>query len=237
MDATTINQQLRDVYQPYLDHLHEQDWSKYPKVSSPLLMHVFDDYVAMLRKVMIVGQETHSWAGEMNQQHDLPHILRVYEGFKLGQHFAKQGKRTRILTSPFWNFSRSIFHGLNSDMSRQTPGFLWTNISKFDDGGTTPNQELQHKNERGFHLLREEIRITKPDVVIFLTGTKYDCWIAKVFNLIELPEPVLDGLLWRIHTNNDILPLMFKTQHPRTLCAQKLYRPVSDKLLEVAAIN
>ncbi len=206
----------------------------YPKASSPLLMHVFDDYPVMPRKIMIVGQETHCWAGTMKDQLSLSRLLRAYKKFEYGNHYVKNGKPPRLLTSPFWNFSRSLFHALNnhhSGVTRRTTGFLWTNISKFDEDGTTPTWELQQQNEESFALLKQEIAITKPDIVLFLTGKKYDYWIDRVFSPAD-DEILKNGLLYKLTTADGSLPIAFKTEHPRTLCTQKKYSTVMTELLK-----
>jgi len=58
MTAAIVNQQLKDIYLPYLALTHEKNWE--PNTSSPLLMNVPDDYLNMKRKILFVGQETHT---------------------------------------------------------------------------------------------------------------------------------------------------------------------------------
>jgi|GEM_PF-394154 len=170
----------------------------------------------------------------MERRLSLSDLFDEYKKFEYGNHYVKGERPPRLLTSPFWNFSRSVFYELNKHcqgVNRRTTGFLWTNISKFDEGATTPNQNLQAKNERGFYLLKEEIRITKPDLVVFLTGSKYDYWIDKVF--APAKEDMLgDGTLWKLTATDDSLPVAFKTEHPRTMCARKTYRTVLNELLK-----
>lgn len=230
MSTTAINQQLQVKYDAYVDDLYGQTWDE--EVSAPLLMHVFDEYLNMDKKIMIVGQETHGWGGSINGKPSVNSLLKMYEGFALGKSADyNDGKKPRYLKSPFWNFSRSLFHRLNGhipSVRRGTDGFLWTNISKFDSKTSTPSDELQERNLKGFHLLKDEISITKPDIVIFLTGTKYDGRIASVFGgkVVEVASGVP---LHRIKTDNGELPLMtFKTEHPRTLCQHKKYK--SEKM-------
>ena len=221
MTAKGLNQQLQDVYEAYVGELYGKEWAD--DVSAPLLMHVFDDYIDMDKKIMFVGQETHGW-GEMTKKPSVKVLQKMYEDFDLGKHADYgDGKKPRYLRSPFWNFNRSIFHRVNA-VDRKKSGFLWTNISKFDQKQTTPPQELQSLNYSGFRLLEEEISICEPDVVIFLTGEKYDERIKSMFqvadNKIEEDVP-----LWKVDmTEPNSLSLMLKTEHPRTLCQNEKYR-------------
>lgn len=147
-----------------------------------------------------------------------------YKNFDLGKHADYgPGRKPRYITSQFWNFSRSFFHRMNG-VDRKRNGFLWTNISKFDYGQTTPSQELQNLNPSGFMLLKEEISICKPDIVIFLTGGKYDGRIKSMFQIAD--DAMVEGMpVWRIDgAGSDSPSLMFKTEHPRTLCQSRNYR-------------
>lgn len=239
MTAETLNAQLASIYQTYNESIYAKEWED--NVSAPLLMHVYDEYVTMSRKILFVGQETHSW-GQMNLKPTVSELLINYRNFNLGKSADyRDGKPLRYLRSPFWNFNRSIFHGCNSDnpsVTRNTNGFLWTNISKFDCNSTTPSADLQERNAEGFALLKAEIAILKPDIVVFLTGSKYDERINAVFNP-EREAILSDGYLYRLSTSDGSLPIhTFQTKHPRTLLGSsrnKLpnrYREVLEKIVE-----
>ena len=239
MTTETLNAQLASIYQTYTDSIYAKDWED--NVSAPLLMHVYDEYVTMDRKILFVGQETHSW-GQMNLKPTVSELLTNYRNFNLGKSADyRDGKPLRYLRSPFWNFNRSIFHRCNSHnptVTRNTNGFLWTNISKFDCNSTTPSTDLQDRNAEGFALLKAEIAILKPDIVIFLTGSKYDGRINAVFNP-ERETVMPDGYLYRLSTGDGSLPFhTFQTKHPRTLLGSsrnKLpnrYREVLGKVVE-----
>ncbi len=229
MTAKDINQQLQQIYEKYTNSLYQKDWDN--NVSAPLLMHVFDEYVSMDKRIMFVGQETHTWDKMVNKP-SVDYLQDKFKNFSLGKCADYgDGKRPRYLTSNFWNFNRSFFFTMNKHnpaVSRKTNGFLWTNISKFDYNGKTPSQKLQNSNPEGFSLLRQEIAICRPNIVVLLTGEKYDHHVNSIFDpkseKIDLSIP-----LWKVSANNTKLSvLMFKTEHPRTLCQNKKYR--DDKM-------
>jgi hypothetical protein len=241
MTAESLNAQLAEIYRTYTESIYAKEWED--NVSAPLLMHVFDDYVAMEQKILFVGQETHSW-GKMKDETSVRLLQAKYRDFNLGKsaHYFND-KPLRYLRSPFWNFNRSVFHGCNRanlSVTRKTNGFLWTNISKFDCNSTTPSPTLQESNLEGFELLKAEIAILKPDVVVFLTGSKYDSRIDAVFN--PMRETILpDGYLYQLSTTDGSLPVRtFQTKHPRTLLGNRRakmpnrYREVLDKVVEYA---
>jgi hypothetical protein len=241
MKAESLNAQLAEIYQTYTQSIYAKEWED--NVSAPLLMHVFDDYVTMDQKILFVGQETHSW-GQMKDETSVQLLQAKYQGFNLGKSADYGDKKPfRYLRSPFWNFNRSVFHGCNfanPSVTRNTNGFLWTNISKFDCNSTTPSPTLQESNLEGFELLKAEIAILKPDVVVFLTGSKYDGRIDAVFN--PMRETILpDGYLYQLSTTDGSLPVRtFQIKHPRTLLGnrranmQNRYREVVEKVMELA---
>ncbi|KQS27021.1 uracil-DNA glycosylase family protein [Dyadobacter sp. Leaf189] len=241
MTAELLNTQLLKINKEYTELVYAETWED--NVSAPLLMHVFDEYCAMENKILFVGQETHSW-GQMNLKPSPEDLLTKYREFNLGKTADYgDGKPFRYLRSPFWNFNRSLFYKgnwQNSEVTNKTNGFLWTNISKFDCKSTTPSEELQNRNEKGFELLKAEIAILKPDVVVFLTGSKYDERINKVFNPVR--ETILpEGYLYQLSTSDGSLaPRTFQTKHPRTLLGSRRnkmpnrYREVLEKIVECA---
>ena len=113
-------------------------------------------------------------------------------------------------------------------------------FQKFDCNSTTPDYKLQERNAEGFELLKTEIAILKPDIVVFLTNIKYDSWINKVFNPDrEVIMP--DGFLTKFSVKDGSLPaLTFQTKHPRTLIGSKKsnienrYHDVIKKMAELA---
>jgi hypothetical protein len=238
MDVSSINQQLRGEYQVYLDQTYNQPYWEGKAVSAPLLMHVFEDYAQMEKKILFVGQETHGW-GWMKNRSSVDDLQKKYADFALGKSADYgDGKKPRYLRSPFWNFCRSFFYQVNQtvpDITRKTNGFLWTNISKFDNNATTPDFDLQQLNVTGFELLKQEIAIVQPDIVVFLTGDKYVHWLHKLFKLEYVPI-LPNSLLARLHDQNQSLPLwIFHTQHPHTLCRTGVYRQVLDAMIQMTA--
>ncbi|MBO0949415.1 hypothetical protein [Fibrella forsythiae] len=247
MDTVSTNKQLQAVYESYLATLRQSVWDE--KMSSPLLMHVFDEYETVSKKIMFVGQETHSWAGCMNERRELSKLLEEYESFQLGNAYkGRSGTgKPRPLNSPFWNFNRSCFAGINGLNDRRNKGFLWSNISKFDINGTTPSTSHIEAHPEGFELLIQEISITKPDIVVFYTGDKYQKYLNEKLDLEESKWRQLGDETIPLKTSNCTIGnhqcRLFRTEHPRTFCQGKnyrgkgMYRKVLDKLIEEASTD
>lgn len=244
MQKQEINERLKAIYQDYLSGLLVQKDSLSEinqNISSPLFMKVFDEYEMAKYKILIVGQETNSWCDNLGT-HTHDDLLNEYETFELGQKviFGKK-KFPRILNSPFWNFSRRFFVNTNFSENERTKenrlkkGFLWTNISKIDDDGDSTNEAINNLNSEGFKLLRREVEIVKPDVVLFMTGGKYNQEIETHLNLkfeeIFTTEDKKTSVERAIHINEVAFPKhTYRINHPRFLYSYRNHNTILDKL-------
>ena len=242
-----MNQQLKELYETYYSELLEKKdllMQLNKDVSSPLFMCVFDEYETANKKILIVGQETHSWCdylGDYNPQE----LLDEYKIFELGQKvgFGKKPDILRILNSPFWNFSRRFFVNVNyleqerTRGNRLQKGFLWTNISKIDVGGATPCDEVNLINKSGFELLRKEVQIIKPDIVLFMTGADYKDEMQNYLNLhftdVFKTECEKTSIYQLNHSDKSFPKNTFKISHPRYLYGTRTHNIILDELLKI----
>ena len=232
-----MNEQLKSLYEAYFLQLKEREFPE--KTSAPLFMSVFDKYHTSKQKILIVGQETNGWR-EMNFiKYSVNSLTKDYQIFSLGQNRnfgGYEGKKKRdYLTSYFWNFSRSFFSKIN-EVDRGEKGFLWTNISKFDINTTTPNKEYYYLES--FELLRKEVKIINPDIVLFMTGDKYSEEIENLLNLkFETIFTVESGKtsIERVNRikDEDFPKHTYRINHPRYLCSIRSYKTILDKLIEL----
>jgi hypothetical protein len=145
--------------------------------------------------------------------------MSQYEGFEFAKNY--HGRN-----SPFWRFIRTFHSKVNGDQFQN--GFLWTNFSKCDSGGTTLTRELQDLDKMGFDLLTSEIEILKPDVVIFITGWDYEKQFQRVFSGLTY-ETLEDNFIYRcIHK---LLPKRtYMTMHPKGLHLRGKFKSTVDLL-------
>lgn len=223
-----INRNLKDRYDTYLAELKENTTGKAILFSYPLLMKAFSDYEKSKRKILFVGKETYGWIDTMNNVENLnaDYIMDCYREFE----FAKE---YRGRNSPFWRFVRTCHNRINGDNAPN--GFLWTNFSKCDSNGTTPNYELQMMNKNGFELILEEIKITKTDTVIFLTGWNYEHQFQRVFNPLQYKTLDENYLYQCIHP---ALPThSYMTMHPNGLQFRKKFDITLNRIVDNVASN
>ena len=192
----------------------ERETAQANQLSAPLLLHTFPDYAGATNKLFVVGQETNWWGeDDLGGKKLLGHsadtvelLMQCYERFALGRRY----------DSPLWRFAPSLYRALNPDSSGKT-GFLWSNLYKTDQRGKRPNQIAQAslRTCQPKHILRQEIAITKPDTVVFVTGHGLDWEIRNVFP--DAKSVVLDGRFLARIEHPELPKNTFRTYHPSYL--------------------
>ncbi|KIM10014.1 MAG: hypothetical protein KU38_08495 [Sulfurovum sp. FS08-3] len=194
----SINKQLEKLY---IDH-YEKALAIYKsvdfKMANPLLLKVDEEeYSKSDLKVMILGQETYGWFNKTTSDKDIKTLIDnhwkfidefeksentkefgsvtveqlMYEYDKYLKHDIR-GKKGRT----FWNNGFNWFaKKLETHYQDKKLYFIWNNVSKLggidETGVASQIKDFEHKH---FHLLKNEVEILKPDIVIFLTGTNRD---------------------------------------------------------------
>ena len=188
-----INQQLFELYSSKWDDLCRamqpiiEDNDKWQKPAYPLLLKIDkeEEYLNADIRVMIFGQETKGW--ELNEMpkyidDDFQKIINLYDDFyNHNRSFYKQ-------RGPFMSEIRKLREIFEGQFSKKIP-FVWNNIIKIGqhgDKGRTPLYiyEIERKY---FSVIKDEIEILKPNVIIFLTGPSYYKEITDNFGKINFP--------------------------------------------------
>lgn len=183
-------------------------------------------------KIMFFGREANWWVRyneEDEDPADVGKVMAVYEDYLddnynvTDAHFYKEGidHRNRFLLLGV-NGIMSGIRDLLKDFPGKRVSLIWNEISKLSkrkgEGGEAVNAFEHDIEKRCFHVIPEEIKILKPDIIVFLTGpkeTKYCDYIRENFNIIG--EPIaISGL-----STNDVeklqiegVKLAYLTHHP-----------------------
>lgn len=180
-----MNDQLLDLYNRYWPDLVEaakafENTAKSKQPSNPLLIKVDEGYESAKLKVMIVGQETDKWKQTFK---DNPCSVAALMGGYY-DYFQKVlvGKDKKISNRRFWNRSnfRYFKENLEREFGKNNIGYVWNNLSKIGKnsrGQVTPDIEALESDY--FNVLSQELRILKPDVIIFNTSYTRDCQLAE----------------------------------------------------------
>lgn len=229
-----INEELDILYKGYYKDLlsRKDDFNGNP--SCPLLMRAFPEYENSKKRLLLVGKETNWWKGGLKEDYPIEDLYKLYEGFALG--YRSNGfdeVKRKTLSSPFWNFGRKLYSQINKEADRKKLGYLWSNISKMDSGADYRVMSDEKRHKEDFELLKKEIAIVQPDVVVFAIGNDYNKQFTKHLKLhseANTAHPQIE----RVIDEQNILPVnSFKISHPRYLVTNKLYFPVLESLSQM----
>ena len=180
------------------------------EVSAPFLVKTNEQYEVAKPRVVVVGQETNGWLGlykEFLDRNTIIDALSTYESFDFG----------RMYNSTFFQYfdriRNSIFGANATKDSRKV--ILWLNLFKFFHGSMIRSPHLEAVLNLQADVFQQELKLLKPDVVIFLTGPNYDCIIRRFYpNVLPKPLEVYSERQVAQLVHRDLPSLTFRTYHP-----------------------
>lgn len=214
-----MNSELRALYASKWDKLtkhmqHIKDAEDCPiKPTNPLLLSIDEEeYRNADIRIMFYGQETNSWYDSFNP--NMQFTLKEYENFYLS------GTAMKGYGGHFWNGINRFKKLFQKKYPDKKLAFVWNNIIKIGNEARNANRPpaYTYKVEREyFSVIKEEIEILRPDVLLFLTGPNYDSILKDNFGNVE--KSTVPGFKQRAlvqvmkHSNTNA----FRTYHPRYL--------------------
>lgn len=180
----------------------------YSGVSLPLFVSIPSGYERSALKLMVVGQQTHSWYGFIGDSlgsHPVRRIQTYYRRFNLAEGY----------NSPFWH----AIHNLQASLEpRVAPrSFVWSNLYICDQKKVLPDSLLSEQLLK-LRTLPHEIAILRPDAVVFFTGPNYDHIIKTLFLDVRLSRcGGRDGRLLSRVEHSELPRFSFRTYHPAYL--------------------
>ena len=211
------NARLFELYQSNKSLIREVKSRCSSEMEGPFLISPSDLYWTSAVKVAFVGQETHGWSSVEDNQDQ----MQEYVDFNLGE---------KYYSSPFW----SVIRKLELSLTNSQFSCAWLNLNRFDQEGGAPSNENRIVLSELDFILAEEIKIISPDIVIFLTGPRYDDRLR-----LQFPGAVkaIDGFTERqlCYLNSPELSTTFlRTYHPNYLRRSGLEAPVIQAISELA---
>jgi hypothetical protein len=175
-----MNEQLKNLYNSKwtdlsskLNEILEKKELKL-KPTNPLLISLENnDYENSDIKVMIFGQETNSWYGNFNG--NLGEIMGYYK--KL----FNDNKKSK---GQFSNGRKKLIELLEQKYPNKKIGTIWNNVVKIgcaERHKNTPPKYIYDIEKENFKVIKSEIEILKPDIILFLSGPNYDYRIENSF--------------------------------------------------------
>jgi hypothetical protein len=229
-----INTQLKTLYEnKWKDLTSEADKIKGIKPAHPLLIKVNDNYEKADIKVMIFGQETFGWNGDFPSKKGIDFLMNDYDCYLNNntQDYFYKGRVKRKNKRTFWNRSNFKYfqEQLEKHFKDKNVEFLWNNLSKIGKNGKgKQTDEIKELENTYFNVLKKELEILKPDIIIFVTGPTRDRILTSKLNTtLEHCSPQyktrqLAKVIFNDITNADNKEILaFRTYHPRYRAGRK----------------
>lgn len=199
-----INKELENLF---IENIKSFDKEKYKKIdySNPLLMKCWKDYITEpSKRILYVGRETNSWYSIGKDERycfNEEGLFNVTQLMSLYQEFDFQ------YSNDFFNLLHKInleLFGIHNTFGKKPiiHNFLWTNIFKMGRkcyGKGRPRKAIQTWEYENFNIFRKEVMITKPAIIIYVTGHTKRCDEFYIRRVLD------DAQFIPINGNNDII--------------------------------
>lgn len=149
-------------------------------------LNTSDDILAEIMGRHIEGEKDYFGLGDL------------YHGyFYRDEETGKRGNST-----PFTKRSDQLIDLLQTKLPNIKIEYLWNNVSKIGCGGTDfgkscrkPTDKIREIERKYFNVIADEVKILKPDIIIFLTGFNADSDIKEKFGLSDADfHPIGEGV-------------------------------------------
>ena len=202
---------LGDLFVPDYDPI------AFSGLSDPLFLHVFEDYAAAHKRLLIVGQQTHGWGRQLKRDHFVPDRNASVE--RLVSRYRKFDRGKKYRPTPFWKAAEYISKRLNGEPGH---GLLWSNLLRVDQGKKRPNRKVESWLAKTDYVLREEVAILEPSVVVFFTGPNYDSLVRRIFDGVRFDSVAGKGKRFISRLEHTLLPHhSYRVYHPAYLRRSK----------------
>jgi hypothetical protein len=224
-------EELKSEYNKVLEQSEiEALFSAHSELSGVFLSSPSQNYFTSHPRVFVVGQETRGWR---NKTCCLKNQLSIDEvgidaSMKESQEFSSSGAKQ----STFLQFYRKLSSTIDSD---SMDAALWSNqfCVSYNSGSpaSLPPASFDIVKKLSFNLLRAQIDILKPSVVVFTTGPDRDKYIKECFPEYETVEIIEPRRLWHFKVG-DINCI--RTSHPRWVAGTEYLDRAIQMVQEIA---
>lgn len=210
----SLIKQLESLYAENQQRLFEL--SNNEKMHGPFLISPHEKYTESNVKIAFVGQETNGWS----QKKDVVGQMKTYYNFNLGKKYR---------SSPFWNVIRKFEDAINNDQYCSA----WLNLNRYDENNKKPSAKTRSILNNYDDILLSELRILKPDVVIFFTGHAYDGRLLPALKAKKSPIQDFKVKQFCELLTDELHAKVYRTYHPRYLRMSKLENSVIETVSDL----
>lgn len=229
-----------------LEHLYLSKWEElealrrgFKKPSCSFLIAPPASYFAAKHRVCVVGMQTGGWGVPDHQgtlsadpETAICQLMSKYR-WRYEPGLAPTPPRWNIekrQRSPFWRAFHRIWDAVDGKTS--PPSLAWLNFLKFDVDGKRPNKTTRERVS-SLGMLRSELSILDPHLVVFFTGPTYDELFDNEFPGYTGEQDPPSGLTERQFAIQHIVGLparCLRTYHPNYLRLSGLFEKVLERI-------
>ena len=227
-----LNEQLKNLYSKNWDVLLEKlDSDENPIAGCfPLVIKINEEkYKNSDFKLMVFGKETNGWD---EGDGTLDSVLETYYKFT-----DSQGEFNVDYRSFFWDRVKD-FHRTLKVKSNKNIYLIYNNllkIGKLDSG--RPPKYITDMERKYFSVIEDEIKILRPDLLLFLSGENYDDVIHDIWGDIEYQaiNPYQKNELAKMNIPG--VKLALRSAHPQEITSwskheyEKLFNTIIDQII------
>lgn len=213
MSISDLNRNLRALYR--------QHWTtmlglrKNYRLSDPLCMNLKACYLKQKPRLFIVGQQTQEW--------DYTPNLTVGDAVENYRNFDFTLGYPSIRGTPFW----SVVRRLEELLCIPEDCVAWSELVRMDGRPGAPSPPVREEIVKKLPtLLRQEIRYSRPHIVVFFTGPNDDYLLNQTFGVTDedycqVSASFEERELAKVGIRIDHLhPSAYRTYHPHMLQRQ-----------------
>ena len=225
-----VNDRLRELYKPCMERFRNSG-PIYKKSAWPYLLCASADYVDADFKIMVFGQETCGWGKLCDHAAcgaEVQTLMKEYDDF------VKADGRS----SPFWNLNRHLRNNLAERTSDRSLGWIYNNVVKLGRVSRAGcDEQIYQWMLQGFNVLRQEVEILQPDMLLCFSGPAYDHRLEALCGQFDVEEVAGgDALqLCRLHFKDVAMPETYRCYHPGYLQRTGVYWDAIEVLDELLA--
>lgn len=199
-------------------------------LSGIFLPSVSESYVQSPRKIMIVGKETRGWARGLKFMSSFD-SLEQYVAFLVGWHQALLVRQPA--SSKFFQFYRQANLRMVVGSAELPISIIWANLFCVSWHGKSPTKVpapiFDRIKQISRDLLKAQIEILRPDVILFVTGPGYDCYLKEWFEIKE-SRVIEKRSLWQFKADGI---QAYRTTHPQWEAGSKCRSQALDHIFEI----
>lgn len=210
---------IKNLYLDLLPKFVELNKTFNNKLTCPYLLKVPDSYTKSSVKVMIMGEDNYSWGCEFDKRNlSVEKLMCLYDKF-VNKEWGDD--------SLFWQF----YSAIRENTQYNDVSVIANNIIKIGVEGKGYDKDVYTSSIKDFNILKDELDVLKPDIVIFTSINKrYNHIIEDILGQYNRFKFDNDNVIYKYEFMNRYDFEFYQICGPRYLLCRKMWNNVVNVL-------